>query len=224
MYENDKLPLARRLPTTLPPKYPFYFSNGEQRQTSRFWNRWAPLIVLVSFAMAYLFLRADDGRRLNEVTEFDISGHGYLVEAREGAVATDNKRCSVVGVDILKAGGNAIDAAIAAVFCLGVVNMFSCVCVFCLVQTHVSIASFKLGLVLVEERSCPSDFRPPLIILYQKYILSTPERLPLQVHTRICTLKIQSLHRSADWLLPSQESFSVLRWPTICRTTFHGES
>jgi gamma-glutamyltranspeptidase/glutathione hydrolase/leukotriene-C4 hydrolase len=52
-------------------------------------------------------------------------GPGHLVIAHDGAVAADNKRCSVIGVDMLKAGGNAVDAAIAAVFCLGVVNMFS---------------------------------------------------------------------------------------------------
>ncbi|KAJ7178528.1 gamma-glutamyltranspeptidase [Mycena crocata] len=49
----------------------------------------------------------------------------YLIEARHGAVATENVICSDIGVDILKAGGNAVDAAIAATFCIGTVNMFS---------------------------------------------------------------------------------------------------
>ncbi|KDR09688.1 gamma-glutamyltransferase 7-like isoform X2 [Zootermopsis nevadensis] len=39
-----------------------------------------------------------------------------------GSVATDNFHCSVIGTDVLKNGGNAVDAAVASVFCLGVVN------------------------------------------------------------------------------------------------------
>lgn len=49
----------------------------------------------------------------------------FLIRARNGAVASENKRCSDIGVDVLKDGGNAVDAAIASAFCVGVVNMFS---------------------------------------------------------------------------------------------------
>ena len=51
----------------------------------------------------------------------------YLIRVHNGAVASENKRCSDIGVDVLKDGGNAVDAAIAAALCLGVVNMFSLV-------------------------------------------------------------------------------------------------
>lgn len=51
----------------------------------------------------------------------------YLVEATRGAVATENGVCSQTGVDVLKDGGNAVDAAVASTLCIGVTNMFSCV-------------------------------------------------------------------------------------------------
>ncbi|KAL3640644.1 hypothetical protein CASFOL_015612 [Castilleja foliolosa] len=43
------------------------------------------------------------------------------VVARNGVVATDQKECSEIGTRVLREGGNAVDAAVAATFCLGVV-------------------------------------------------------------------------------------------------------
>lgn len=47
-----------------------------------------------------------------------------LVKARHGAVASGDKQCSKIGVNILKRGGNAVDAAVSTVLCIGVVNMY----------------------------------------------------------------------------------------------------
>jgi len=49
----------------------------------------------------------------------------YIVEATSGAVASENEICSEVGVDILRVGGNAVDAIVSTTLCIGVVNMFS---------------------------------------------------------------------------------------------------
>ena len=38
-----------------------------------------------------------------------------------GVVSSDSAQCSVVGEDILKKGGSAVDAAIATTLCIGVV-------------------------------------------------------------------------------------------------------
>ena len=54
----------------------------------------------------------------------------YLIKAKSGAVASENIVCSDLGVDIMKEGGNAVDAAVATTFCIGVVNMFSWVLSF----------------------------------------------------------------------------------------------
>ena len=71
----------------------------------------------------------------------------YLIRVHNGAVASENKRCSDIGVDVLKDGGNAVDAAIAATLCIGVVNMFSLVSE--LTGHLISTNTFCSGLVLV---------------------------------------------------------------------------
>ncbi|CAI7793060.1 unnamed protein product [Closterium sp. NIES-54] len=45
-----------------------------------------------------------------------------VVEADHAAVASEDPRCSEIGKKILKSGGNAVDAGIATVLCMGVVN------------------------------------------------------------------------------------------------------
>lgn len=46
----------------------------------------------------------------------------YMAKANNGSVATDVYECSKIGADILFEGGNAINAAIAATLCLGVLS------------------------------------------------------------------------------------------------------
>lgn len=49
----------------------------------------------------------------------------YLANGKNGAVATETEKCSEMGVDILKRGGNAVDSAVTSTLCIGVMNMFS---------------------------------------------------------------------------------------------------
>ncbi|KAL8471998.1 hypothetical protein ACS0TY_029293 [Phlomoides rotata] len=44
------------------------------------------------------------------------------ITAQHGVVATDHGECSTIGRDILQQGGHAVDAAVAAALCLGVVS------------------------------------------------------------------------------------------------------
>lgn len=98
-------------------------------------RRRRPCTALASAAAALLALAAcvvllassggDDRSRV-------VSGGGggvrlspHEVEAGVGAVATDDGRCSEVGAAALRAGGHAVDAAVAATLCLGVVHPMS---------------------------------------------------------------------------------------------------
>ncbi|KAL9980042.1 hypothetical protein ACROYT_G008579 [Oculina patagonica] len=71
------------------------------------------LVVLgVTAGLLYYFLTKDSDQS---------SGGPYKREA----VATDTPQCSEIGKDTLNANGSAVDAAIAAMFCLGVISMHS---------------------------------------------------------------------------------------------------
>ncbi|KAL7620136.1 hypothetical protein AAE478_009129 [Parahypoxylon ruwenzoriense] len=55
------------------------------------------------------------------------SGLGAVCHGREprlGAVASESAVCSGIGTDLLKAGGNAADALVGTVFCVGVIGMY----------------------------------------------------------------------------------------------------
>ncbi|KAK6168233.1 hypothetical protein SNE40_022101 [Patella caerulea] len=54
-----------------------------------------------------------------------MSGDGKIQFCRKGGVATDVAICSEIGASILQNGGNAVDAAVASCFCLGVINSHS---------------------------------------------------------------------------------------------------
>lgn len=45
-----------------------------------------------------------------------------VIFARNGAVATDDGRCSRIGMTVLREGGHAVDASVAAALCLGIVS------------------------------------------------------------------------------------------------------
>ncbi|KAL3934573.1 MAG: hypothetical protein SGBAC_009738 [Bacillariaceae sp.] len=51
-----------------------------------------------------------------------LQGASSVENVRDGVVASDHEVCSKIGVSILREGGNAIDAAVSTILCLGVAN------------------------------------------------------------------------------------------------------
>ncbi|KAF2474743.1 gamma-glutamyltranspeptidase-like protein [Lindgomyces ingoldianus] len=54
----------------------------------------------------------------------DSISRAHLEEGHLGAVASESDICSKIGIDLLKKGGNAADALVGTVFCVGVVGMY----------------------------------------------------------------------------------------------------
>ncbi|KAI6026195.1 nucleophile aminohydrolase [Pisolithus microcarpus] len=97
---------------------PLYTSYTWQRRNSLRWKK-----CLLACITVFAFLRFR--HKFYRSTAPSVRNPAYLIIAEHGAVASENKRCSDVGVELMKDGGNAVDAAIGAAFCIGVVNMFS---------------------------------------------------------------------------------------------------
>ncbi|KAH8823211.1 nucleophile aminohydrolase [Flagelloscypha sp. PMI_526] len=96
-----------------------------RRPTPRF--SFAHLFIAVSVLGTYfIYTHLSFGNTEQNIpTPSGTFNPAYLIKARHGAVATENRRCSDIGVEIMRKGGNAVDSAIAATFCIGVVHSFS---------------------------------------------------------------------------------------------------
>lgn len=75
------------------------------------------LLVVAAISIAVFVSNENDAVKPAKQT-------GEIV-VEHGAVAADSEVCSKLGRDFLKSGGNAVDAAIAALVCSGVVNLHS---------------------------------------------------------------------------------------------------
>lgn len=103
---------------------PLYADSRARARVTSSWKR--VFLVVGSLCLISLLVHSTPLSCLHSSHRSEILRNpAYLITADHGAVAAENKRCSDIGVDVLKDGGSAIDAAISASFCTGVVNMFS---------------------------------------------------------------------------------------------------
>ncbi|KAK9272787.1 hypothetical protein L1049_003164 [Liquidambar formosana] len=85
-------------------------------------NKIMPSLALLWPSIAFmLFLLLPFTSSLGTMTRNNTSRR-EVITARQGVVATDDGRCSRIGRDVLREGGNAVDASVAAALCLGVVS------------------------------------------------------------------------------------------------------
>lgn len=82
----------------------------------------ATLALLAAFALVAIHLAISslsNGPPLHSHPRPPQSAPGTL-----GAVASENRLCSEIGISLLKKGGNAADALVGISFCVGVVGMY----------------------------------------------------------------------------------------------------
>lgn len=120
------IPLLTDFKPSLDDTLPLYTDSRVRTRVPSSWKR--RFLVIGSLCLLLVLVRSiplsclpSTGTRSPAI----IRNPAYLITAEHGAVATENKRCSDIGVDVLKEGGSAVDAAISAALCTGVVNMFS---------------------------------------------------------------------------------------------------
>ncbi|KAH6879874.1 gamma-glutamyltranspeptidase [Thelonectria olida] len=99
-----------QFPFELPPR-----TDKRRKRPGFYIKRAVILIVLICSSLSFFIPRVYNPR----TRKLSDQNPGQL-----GAVVTENRRCSRIGIDILRRGGNAADAAVASTLCVGTVGMY----------------------------------------------------------------------------------------------------
>ncbi|KAM5577415.1 hypothetical protein ABKV19_007988 [Rosa sericea] len=79
-------------------------------------------MVPILLTVVLLFLSLLPSTTSLHVASGSTQNRREVIIVRNGAVATDDGRCSKIGMTVLREGGHAVDASVAATLCLGVVS------------------------------------------------------------------------------------------------------
>ena len=80
------------------------------------------VVPLLCTTIAFLFFLVSPVTSSQDGISASTKQRREQIVACQGAVATDDGRCSKIGMNVLRIGGHAVDAAVAASLCLGVVS------------------------------------------------------------------------------------------------------
>lgn len=80
------------------------------------------MAILRAAKAAQLFLTLSG--LASAVPTIHLDGNSTEVATKLGAVASESSICSKIGIDLLEEGGNAIDALVGTVFCVGTIGMY----------------------------------------------------------------------------------------------------
>ncbi|CAG8542146.1 7567_t:CDS:10 [Dentiscutata erythropus] len=95
------------------------------KRPSKLWKNLLKIVVGAACVTAILWFSLNWILIIDEVErDFDWADPNLII-AQTGAVASEVVNCSRFGVEVLKEGGNAVDAAITTHICVGTVNVFA---------------------------------------------------------------------------------------------------
>lgn len=99
-------------------------NNPSERSIRRIVQTTFALLLATVIALACIFAlsKFDNSRASLETGGRFQEDKGDIIEAEHGVVAADDERCSDIGIDMLREGGHAVDAAVATSLCLGLVS------------------------------------------------------------------------------------------------------
>ncbi|CEP08180.1 hypothetical protein [Parasitella parasitica] len=98
-------------------------TNKPTRSNKKKWGYCLGATTLITLATVGIVSALHSNQ--DDSLESPVDFRGHLVKGSRGAVAVEAEECSNIGVEILKNGGNAVDAAIASTLCIGVIDSFA---------------------------------------------------------------------------------------------------